>query len=167
MMFPSDGRDPYPVLFGIEIDPAASDNELDELEGALRRANAPAHNNDLLRELTRLKFLTKSRQQNDVDTKLQLQAYLTELSRYPGEITLYAVSNWITVPDKGAWFPSFEELFATIKPYLQERTLLAGGIQRARRRQLGHTDTRAGAPKQIGAVLPTVKPAAQASDTTN
>lgn len=93
---------------------------LKELEPSLE----PAGMKLISAELSRLGALCVSRHEGETTAELRAMAYAEELSRYPGDVVVYACRTWPTGPD-GKWFPAWAELRTLCERRVERRRALA------------------------------------------
>jgi hypothetical protein len=91
--------------------PAAVDlaavREAGDYAAAVRETCHPLEAVAILQELVKMRVKVGQRAQGDMDTQLQLQAYVEELSEYPADIVLETLRLW---PKMSKWWPAWEEL---------------------------------------------------------
>jgi hypothetical protein len=89
---------------------------------ALAEAMRPAPPDVLVRELSKLEFLTRRKKGEAVETKMLIAAYLERLSEVPADMALYALKE---SPNRSQWFPAWYEIQALFADALKERRLMA------------------------------------------
>lgn len=80
---------------------------------------------ELLKELTELSVITKQKNRDDVEIKLQIQVYIKKLSTIPADMAIHAIRSWPeqNTPD-AKWWPSWSELKALFSDALEDRKLM-------------------------------------------
>ncbi len=80
---------------------------------------------ELLTELTELSVLTKQKNRDDVEIKLQIKVYINKLSGIPADMALYAIRKWPEQNnDNAKWWPAWAELKALFNDALEDRKLM-------------------------------------------
>ena len=82
----------------------------DEIQAALRvidQHRAPAPPERLFEWLGVLHTKTIQRKQDQPGIDLTMRVYVTELSKYPADITQTVLTNW---PERNKWWPAWAEL---------------------------------------------------------
>lgn len=82
--------------------------------------------------LARLKSLTIKRDSDEIDTRLQVAAYLDELAAYPADVACEALRLWPREPD-GRWWPAWADLAGLCDRLMEPRRAALAAIEAADR----------------------------------
>lgn len=119
------GWDGYVVNY--ELTRELSADERGILTDLVNRLLRPAPVDVIVRELTRLRLLSVTRDQSG-DMELLLAAYADELRKYPGDIVVDELRAWPRTGSK--YWPSANELISRIERRIRPRTALRDAFQR-------------------------------------
>ena len=119
------GWDGYAVNY--ELSRALSEDERQHALAFAERLLEPAPPQQIVRELTRLRLLSVTRDQSG-DMDLLLAAYVDELRRYPGDLVVDELRAW---PHSGSkYWPSAHELIGRIERRVRPRRALQDALER-------------------------------------
>jgi len=67
---------------------------------------------EAVKELTRLKVMTKSRNMEQAELSMMMSVYADELSRFPADIVTYVLRSYA---DTNIWFPAWADLATELR----------------------------------------------------
>lgn len=82
-------------------------SEIEQAQYALEASLTPMPIEKLVIEVTRLRTMTRSRPETQVDMEAQLMIFSEMLEEYPEDIVMEVVRSW---PRKSKWWPAWAEL---------------------------------------------------------
>ena len=89
---------------------------------AYEEATAPLPLPEIMKSLGKLRLLTSSKSDTDVDIKLQIAAYAEQILEYPADVARYVLS---TQHKHSKWWPAWSEIGARLDLHNRQRHALA------------------------------------------
>lgn len=105
---------------------------LSEAVGRVFAAQEPMKKAEIVKLLTRLRVMTKSRAETEEDVILQTSAYVAELEKYPADIVRAVLMR---APQNHVFWPAWKELQDEIVLLAKRRSYLAQMLDTVSREQ--------------------------------
>lgn len=85
----------------------------------------PASDDEILKQLVKLKAKTASKGQAEADMAIELSVYVEELRHYPADVMVAGLHRAGKQCD---WFPSWAKLYSILEPMTLDRRNLRRGL---------------------------------------
>lgn len=95
---------------------------------ALETACRPLANQAIVKELTTLRTLTKSKDSGDDNAEFQIRVYAKKLAEYPADAVKFALRQWA---DYSPWWPSWHELKTGLDELCETRLMRRDALRKA------------------------------------
>lgn len=84
--------------------------------------------NELRKLLTKLRILTRSKNEGGEDLELSMEVYREQMEKYPADVARHVLT---TQPEMSTWWPSWNELRDRLELYAGKRRRVAQALENA------------------------------------
>ena len=115
------------MLTGFELMTPIPDQDRADAITMLEASLMPLPRDETVKELTRLKVMTKSRNMEQAELSMMMSVYADELSSFPADIVRYVLRS---VADTSPWFPAWADLAGELQWRTNKRKFMLDAILR-------------------------------------